>query len=159
MVENWTQSAFALLQQEHTDGEVASRLISAGCLPAVAEKLVAFIPLACGRTVLEDLGVKLSGSYRGMDQAGIVGGPQELASDPQWNAVAQFIAAQKSAGPDAVGLVAARSAEFDAVNKAMLNGSKPSNLVGSDPILLFLDPGSPSQIPKKPWWAFWRRRI
>ena len=158
MAKDWIQTAFALFQQELTDGQVVSRLTSAGCSPAVAEKLVAFIPLACGRALLEGTGVKLSETFRCMGDDKAVGEPESLSSDPHWNVIEKFIAAQKKTKPEAVGLVGVRSAEFDAVNNALLNGSVLADLVGADPIFLFVNPSIPSKTPGAPWWAFWRRK-
>ena len=157
----WIEAAFDLLQQPLAESDIADRLTRTGCSQAIAEKLLAFLPLACGRALLANTGVQSSEMFRGMSEDGTVGGPQPLSADPYWSAITTFVAAQRMAKPEAVRVVGTRSAEFDAISKALANGSKLADLVGSDPIFLFVAPSvapnKPRAEPATPWWAFWRR--
>ena len=151
-------AAFDLLQQPLTDREIVDRLLGAACSRLEAEKLVAFVPTACGRVLLSEMGVSFPDTYTGMREDGSVGEPQRLSSDPDWNAIQRFVTAQKAANLGAIRLVGTRSAEFDAANKAIQKGSSPADLVGSGPVFLFIEPSPQSQYPRTPWWAFWRRQ-
>jgi hypothetical protein len=155
-MQEWITRTFDLLCQDLQDGEVANHLKSAGCSPIIAEKIVAFLPLACGRAILAGTGVSFSAAFRCMGEDGTLSEPQSLSSEPLWSMIQEFIATQRTAKPDGFSLVARRSAEFDAVNKAALNGSKLADLVGSDPIFLFVEPTIEPKNKKVPWWAFWR---
>lgn len=154
---NWTETVFRLLQEQLADGDVVSRAVSAGCPQAIAETLVAFLPLACGRVLLDGTGVVVSRKYRVMSPCGEVGEPRSLAADPHWIAIMNFVERQRVQAPAAVRVVGMRSAEFDAVNKAALNGSKLTDLVCADPIFLVMQTSVRSRDLQRPWWAFWRR--
>src|SRR6266480_7815255 len=117
MTNGWIRTAFDLLQQPLAEDDVANRLTAAGCPDAMAEKLLAFMPLACGRALLANTGVTFSETFRGMDKDGTVGGSQRLSADPHWNEIETFVAAQRTAKPEAVRVIGMRSAEFDAINK------------------------------------------
>jgi len=154
---HWIEKAYVLLQQDISDGDVAARLETTGCPPQLAEKLVAFLPLACGRLLLAGSGVVLSRSFRPMNRDGSVGGPRKLESDPCWLEIEAFLPRGSTVMREAIGIVGRRSAELDAANKAAARGSRLADLVGAEPIFLFVEPveDPPRQI--SPWWAFWRR--
>lgn len=157
MTQDWIRTAFDLLTHDLSDGEVAARLKTTRCPPQLAEKLVAFLPLACGRLLLAGTGVTLSPSFRTMNNDGSVGNPRELASDPCWQRIEAFLTEQKAVARDAIGIVGQRSAELGAVNKAAMRGSRLADLVGAEPIFLFLEPEEDPRGQPSPWWAFWRR--
>jgi hypothetical protein len=161
MADEWLQAAFDLLQQRLDDDEIVERLTSAGCPAVAAYKLVAFLPLCCGRALMANTGVTFSPMFRGARADGTVGGPQLLLADPYWNDVEPFVADQCRARFEAVRAIGMRSAEFRAVNKAAWAGSQLEDLVGADPVFAFIEP---EVVPKRsrsvraaPWWAFWRR--
>lgn len=154
---DWMDAAFDALQEPIADGEVVERLVSEGCTLALADKLVTLLPLACGRALLKGTGVSFSRSFRTMGVDGTIGDPHALRSEPHWRKVRSFVAARTASTPDAVAIVGRRSAEVDAVNKARMNGSRLSDLVGADPIFYFLQPGLAEKRRPRPWWAFWRR--
>jgi hypothetical protein len=157
MPPRWLKAAFDLLRQPLAESEVVDRLVATGCAEPAAEKLVAFLPLACGRALLSESGVTFSPMFRSMRADGTIGEPQRLSEAAHWNLITAFVAAQQVAEPAALRLVGIRSAEFDAINKAVANGSRMADLVGSDPIFLLLTSESAHEAPAKPWWAFWRR--
>ncbi len=154
---DWTSAALHLLAQDLVEDEVITRLVASGCPPDRAEKLVAFLPLACGRILLADMGITFSPTFRAVDRDGRVGAPQKLSADPEWKLAQSLIDTAKAERLAAHRTAGVRSAEFDAVNKALLNGSKPADLVGSDPIFLLSETSIVRDATKRPWWAFWRR--
>jgi hypothetical protein len=123
-----------------TDDEVFYRLRSAGVQEWLAERLVAFLPLAFGRRVLP--GVTLADTFIDGDAvvAGdsvdgdslgggpVVGGGTErlLASEPVFLAAA---AAAEIAGRDDIERIGLRSAEFHVVNQALHAGAQMTDLV------------------------------
>jgi hypothetical protein len=129
-MQDWIETAFDLLQQDLGEEGVITRLAEMGCSSARAEKLVCFLPLACGRTLLADSGITFSSAFRRLREDGTVGEPTPLAADADWVAIEQWLATHKKTRPDAVRVVGMQSAEFDAINKALFGGSKLSNLVG-----------------------------
>ena len=153
---NSVEAAFHLLQQDLGEEAVIARLAAMGCPMARAEKLVCFLPLACGRIVLADTGIAFSSAFRCMGDDGSMSEPRRLAADADWVAVERWLATNKNRHADAVRVVGMRSAEFDAINKALFGGSKLSDLVGSDPIFR-MTYQTPDERTKRPWWAFWGR--
>src|SRR5262245_47427110 len=156
-MQDWIETAFDLLQQELAEEDIITRLADMGCSKAKAEKLVCFLPLACGRASLADSGVSFSSLFRGMDENGTIGEPSPLAADMRWVAIERWLSSQQSVQQDAVRAVGSRSAEVDAVNKALLAGSNASNLVGSDAIFRFFYQTADAEGQRAPRWAFWRR--
>lgn len=154
---DWIRPAFDLLQQDLGEQGVITQLTAMGCPEAKAEKLVCFLPLACGRALLADHGIAFSAKFRRMDADGSIGEPIPLASDTDWIAIERWLGTRQALGRDAMRIVGTRSAEFDAVNKALSRGSKASNLVGADPIFRFDDQPAEPEGRKSPSWAFWRR--
>ncbi len=156
-MQDWIEAAFDLLQQDLGEDGVIARLAAMGCAKAKAEKLVCFLPLACGRASLADSGVRFSAAFRTMDENGTIGEPHPLAADADWVAIERWLGSQQSGRRDAIWNVGTQSAEFDAVNKALFAGSKASNLVGSDPIFRLADQTADAEGQGSPRWAFWRR--
>jgi hypothetical protein len=123
-----------------SDDEVFYRLRTAGVQEWLAERLVAFLPLAFGRRVLP--GVTLADTFIDGDSAdidgdsadgdsadsGSAGGGTErlLASEPVFLAAA---AAAEIAGRDDIERIGLRSAEFHVVNQALHAGAQMTDLV------------------------------
>jgi hypothetical protein len=139
MTHDWINHALNLLSLQFKESEVVSRLVSEGCDAAIAEKLVAFLPLACGRRVI--VGVSFPPLYRVMGEDHLVRGPFKLSSELWWRNVETFLDARGESMADAIDTVGRRSSEFDAVNKALAKGSRLSDLVAAEPIFFFVQPG------------------
>jgi hypothetical protein len=150
----WIEAVFNMLQQGEIDGSHIDQLSELGCPRATADKLLTLLPLACGRALLADTGVRFSPMYRCMSENGTAGEPASLSEDACWIAIDEWLATHKQSRWDAVRMVGTQSAEFDAINKALLNGSKLSDLAGSDPIFSW-----PNAEPRRSsLWSFWRKR-
>jgi hypothetical protein len=150
----WIEAVFNMLRQGEIHGSHIDQLSKLGCPRPTADKLLTFLPLACGRALLADTGVKFSPIYRCMNENGTVGEPSSLSEDSCWVAIDGWLNAYKERQWDSVRIVGTQSAEFDAINKALLNGSKLSDLAGSNPIFSW-----PNAEPRRrsPW-SFWRKR-
>jgi len=112
-------AAFLEGDEPPTDATVTARLEDRGVEPWLAERLVAFLPLAFGRRLLT--GVRLSDQF--------LDGPVEraLADEPVYAA-----AAARAATADRRELerIALRRSEVDAVNQALHRGSRMEDLEG-----------------------------
>ena len=89
------------------------------------------------RLIFRDSGARFSDSFRRM----LPGGTSQelpLSSEPVWNAALAFARAEVERGVSGKDLpaVAGRSAEFDAANKLLQQGSKLENLAFTSPVLL-----------------------
>jgi hypothetical protein len=157
---DWVGAAFELFKQQREDADVLDSLVAEGCSRALAEKLLVFLPHACGRALLADTGVALSDNFRCMRPDGTVGPPQRLASDSDWVAIQRYVTDRTLSDKESVAIIGMRSSEFDAVNQALHNGSQLKDLVTADPIFIFTDasglPDAIQETKPKPWWAFWR---
>ena len=157
---DWVGTAFELFKQQREDIDILRSLLSAGCPRDLAEKLLVFIPHACGRAILADTGIAFPKSYRCLQPDDTLGPQLWFASDADWVSIERAIAARQPAERDAIALIGMRSAEFDAINQALHNGSQLANLVPSEPIFIFTDAsglaGVAGKTKAKPWWAFWR---
>jgi hypothetical protein len=154
-MQHWVERTFKLFEQDRTEHEIADELVAAGCEVTTADKLVVFVPLACGRVSLADTGVSLSASFRPMGSDGRVGEPQSLLADPVWIAVQEYVGAQSKANSHSVEILALRGSEFEAFRKARSKGSAPANLVFSDPLILLTE-WNDAPMKKASWWQFWR---
>jgi hypothetical protein len=159
-MDNWISTAFELFKRGNSDADIFHQLLAAGCARSLAGRLLCFIPLSCGRMVLADLGIEFPEKYVCFQADGALGPARSLGSDRDWVAIDSFLTARKATETPAISIIGMRSAEFDAINKALLNGSKPENLVLSAPVFTFEDSenvtSASTTTKAKPWWAFWR---
>jgi hypothetical protein len=112
------------------DGELVEFLKAAG-VPA-AERVVAFLPIAYGRRLLDGL-VELPATF-------LVGGREHRLTDDPIYAAADHLACTEATKAD-VGAIGMRSAEVSVVNQALNAGSNPADLLLSPPILMVDNPG------------------
>lgn len=115
---------------EATDGQLFVLLTAAG-LPAT-DQLVAFLPIAYGRRLLEGL-VELPATFLAD------GREYRLADDPIY-AAADHLARTEATRAD-VSAIGLRSAEVSAVNQALNAGSNPADLLLSPPVVTLRGPG------------------
>src|SRR5437870_1422958 len=105
----WIETAFELFKQNTSDDETFHQLLATDCERRLAERLLCFIPLACGRIVLGDLGVEFPGEYASFQADGEIGPARSLRSDPDWIAIDSFLTARRQTEADAIALIGMRS--------------------------------------------------
>ncbi|HEX9200286.1 MAG TPA: hypothetical protein VF865_12055 [Acidobacteriaceae bacterium] len=110
---------------ELSDDETIAKLVTYGFDPQLAARLVAFVPMAYFRIMLENSGAQFSDDF----QQELPGGKVELralTSEPLWGASLEFARNDAKSGISAQQFlaVAGRSAEADAANQALNAGHK-----------------------------------
>lgn len=154
-----------------SEDEIVGALTEAGVPADVAERAYKFTQIACGRKLLEGMGITFSNEFLCFNRFGDVVESGRLDEEPYYRAAMEE-AVPENMGGDAFANFAATSAEFNAVNNALNSGSEASNLVMT-PAFLFLEPPTESGIvsahqviqlhlerikttnSRKPWWKFW----
>jgi hypothetical protein len=131
--------------------------------PAIANRLLEFMPLAFARVFLDGLGIEFSDYYIRFDSKTNRKVSKKLVDEPAYSeslAVASTLMAEQKAGDDFISVVS-RSSEFVAMNKALNDGSRPEDLVSSPPVLLWneetenrTDAAGHGQNKSK--WKFWK---
>jgi len=136
---------------KESDVEILSRLVEMGCERVMAARLVEFIPMAYCRVLLADSGVTFSDSFRRKLSDGSLSANRLLEEEPLWAEVLSFAKEERRAGVsgEALLVVAARSAEFDAVNQLANRGSRLEHLVMTPIIFQWPDDGPASEISPK----------
>lgn len=108
------------------DGEVVEALVGRGVSPALAGRIVAFLPMAFAQTALSGpTGATFGTTYVRRDEDGATT-EHALAEEPVF--VEALAAAQRDWGSAARSAVAGRSAELDAINAALHHGSRLEDL-------------------------------
>jgi uncharacterized protein DUF6348 len=124
---DWAIAAY-MSNPDASDADVAE-LLAGGFPRGLATRAVAFLPLAFGRRLLEGLTTVA-------DTFVLDGRELPLAAEPVF-LQARTRAAQASR--EQVQRIGLRSAEVNAVNKALQAGAKPGDLVLAPPLLLTID--------------------
>ena len=94
----------------------------------LAARLIEFIPMAYCRIVLSKSGVHFSETFRRVD-GDVLSPEQSLNSEPIWRDVWSYVSeAGAMQTRSEILKIAARSAEFSAVNQLLNNGSAPQNV-------------------------------
>jgi len=144
------------------DDVVVSELVAAGTTELDAERLIAFVPSACGRAVLSNLGAQFPEEYIVRDYVSGREAWGRLRDEPVFQAAQAFIRAQGVAS-EAVRRLAARSAEMNAAEE-LRRGDRADGVRFVEAVLLRLPVNSvrsPTRLssiagPKlKPWWRPW----
>jgi hypothetical protein len=123
----WAIAAY-MSNREASDADVAA-LLAEGFPRGLATRAVAFLPIAFGRRLLRGL-VQLTDTFI-IDER-----EARFDSEPMY-ALAQKLA--ESAGREQIERIGLRSAEVNAVNKALQAGHKPGDLEMSPPIFLTIE--------------------
>jgi hypothetical protein len=140
-----------------------------------ADRAFKFTQIACGRVFLNGMGIKFSPDYFCLDAWGNILDSGELSENTYFIAALQSI--PKSFSVNAFKWFAMTGAEFNAVNSALNNGSKPEDLTTASPILFMEFPTEEglqrsrqlitesitrlkesdvkNSARSKPWWRFW----
>lgn len=130
--EEQISKAVSLLRTARPLGDegVFRALVADNLDPRLAARLVELVPMAYGRFLLEKSGARFSEYFQRM----LPNGPSEerpLSSEPVWGAALAFARAEAKQGVSVQDflVVAGRSAEFQAANQLLNQGSKLENLV------------------------------
>lgn len=166
-------NVLASISPEFTEDDVYKALAEAGVPEDAAGRAYRFAQIACGRRVLDGMGIKFSDEYLCFDRNGDVTKSGSLRYEAHYVAATQLLTPERVGG-DVFGRLALMSAEVNAVNNALNAGSKPANLVMT-PACLFLEEPTDAGMtnvqkvmslhlmklradnppPPKPWWKFW----
>jgi|GEM_PF-1782772 len=143
-------------------------IVRAGVPPAVAAEVVAIMPIAFGRVVLDGMGIEFSPDYATPESAAEGRAAGSLVEQPMYVGAHMMASGMmgRQAGGDALVSTALWSSEFSAVNQALNAGSNPSDLVVGPPLITGLGGGSgpadsaaaatdPAGAGKRPWWRVW----
>lgn len=162
---------------EFTEDEVYTAMADAGIPAPVADRAYKFTQIAWGRVFLDGLGINFAPDYLCFNAAGEVIETGQLVEQPFF--MAAMAAARRRPQPVGLPRFAQMSADVNAVNSALNNGSKPEDLV-TGPSTLFMEAPTPAGLDrarrllsertsaaspssgsdmreptKKPWWRLW----
>lgn len=158
--------------------DVSDVLVNKGYHEDLVYWLDHFIPLAFGRIMLMDIGIRFPDTYFLAHEGGRLSGSLELIRNPAF-ARAHAMGWHFRASADyhnAFERAAVSSAEFNALNNALHKGSKPEELTAQPPLIpdisvnqedywrameLYLAQYQSKQemvrpTKKKAWWQFWK---
>ncbi len=140
------------------DEAIADSLTRSGLEQFRAFELLIWVPMAFGRAVLEGPDFRLPGTFRSMSPEGQKMTRRRLADEPVYveaRRIATEVGREKFSKNTFLA-IAGRSAEFKAVNDALLHGSELKNLQPAEPVISFPDqPSKPETNTSRSWWKFW----
>lgn len=131
-----------LIARSETRANIEQSLVLRGCDAANAELLLDYLPAACGRAFLRQIGVRPSDTYRRPNEDGSWGPPTVFADDSLWREVETFVEALRL-DPERrkkFGAVARLSAEVDAINNAVNSGKSLADMAGASFASVFVTP-------------------
>lgn len=156
---------------EFSEHEIYQAMGTAGVPEPIADRAYKFTQIAWGRVFLDGMGVRSPPDFLCFNAEGDVAESGQLAEEPYFVAAMQ-LAKQHSQSPGFIRL-ALMSADVNAVNSLLNQGSKPENLATSR-AAFFLEPPTAVGMEKasrtlsqqfastktpakrnKPWWRFW----
>jgi hypothetical protein len=144
-VDDLISTAVAAMRRFPSLGDVKlyRMLVADGLKAALAARLVEFLPMAYCRLLLKDSGVRFPNTFQRRQARGKSSSERLLSSEPVWNAVIAFARDEAARGisPDDLLAVAGRSAEFQAVNQLLNNGSQLRNIALTPTVLMWRDEG------------------
>jgi hypothetical protein len=133
--------AVSILRSSPTlsDDELLRILVEDGIDRVSAACLIRFLPMAYCRLILGASGARFSDTLRRILPDGRISSERLLSSEPLWTAATAFASVELEQGVAAADLLvlAARSAEFDAANQLLNQGSLLKNLAFGPPLLLW----------------------
>ncbi|HEX8365440.1 MAG TPA: hypothetical protein VF603_09175 [Allosphingosinicella sp.] len=150
-------AAIIARSQDLSDEEQAERLVAAGFEESVAYRLVAFLPSAFARPVLEEFGLMDFGGGSVVGEDGAVVGFW-LEDQPEYVAALALAREHRRIGimPHEIYVAIVNgTSEIDAISNALNDGVKV------DGGLIAIALNSPAHarhvVPRRPLWRFWRR--
>jgi hypothetical protein len=133
--------AVALLRSRTDLGDVAiyRELARHGVERPIAARLVEFLPMVYCRLIFLKPGLRFPETYRRALSDGTYSPSVSLSGDTLWNEAKKFAEAEIKSGVNGQSLlaIAGRSAEFDAANKMLNNGSKLEDIEFTETVLLW----------------------
>ena len=125
------------------DVEIYGMLVADGLKPAVAARLVEFLPMAYCRLLLKDSGVRFPNTFQRKQANGKISSERLLSSEPVWKAAIAFARDESERGISRGDLlaVAARSAEFQVVNQMLNQGSNLRDIALTPALLMWQEAG------------------
>jgi hypothetical protein len=125
------------------DADIHRMLVADGLKPAVAARLVEFLPMAYCRLLFESSGVRFSVTFQRRFPDGQISEERLLSSEPVWNESLEFVRRELKSDVSSADLlaVAARSSEFDAINQLSNGGSDLGNVVLTPTLLMWPEGG------------------
>jgi hypothetical protein len=111
-----------------------------GCDTSLAATLADYLPCACGRAFLRELGMKPLDTYRRELADGTLSNPMRFSDDPTWLEVERFVEhiRRHPEWRKRFSLAAQHSAEVDAMNRALNAGETLETLGGATQATVFL---------------------
>jgi hypothetical protein len=153
-IETAVTAAIRLLAEGEADNFIIVLLEAEGVTTPVAERALAFVPLAFGRTLLSGMGITFAEECLMAHGGSTVTLP--LKTIPVYQAA--LAAAQRAQNAAELSPVALRSSEVTAVNNALNNGSQPQDLILGPPALTRVEATdeeiTAAKKPKRSWWPF-----
>ncbi len=155
-----------------SEDEIYALMDSAGVPSSVADRAYKFAQIACGRMLLNDLGIRFSKEYFCFDSNGAIIESGEISNEPYFVAAQRIVTPTRMVEPsfNRFGLM---SADAHAIFQLLNRGSRPENLITS-PSFIFLEPPTEAGLqnaqqeiakqmegirrnnpPPRPWWKFW----
>jgi len=115
------------------DFDLEKFFLERGCTVELADLLSDYIPSACGRAFLRELGISVSDYYQRRLNDGSFGQQQRYDSHPLWSVIENYVEKIRvnSETRKQFSLLAKQSAELDAVNHAANAGQSLDDLKGS----------------------------
>jgi hypothetical protein len=154
-IETAVAAAIRLLAEEEADNFTVILMEAEGVTAPVAERALAFVPLAFGRLLLSGMGITFAEECLMAHGGSTVTLP--LKAIPVYQAA--LAAAQRTQSAAEFSPVALRSSEVAAVNNALNHGSQPHDLILGPPALTRVEAteeeiAAAAKKPKRSWWPF-----
>jgi hypothetical protein len=144
--------------------ETRAALEAAGIPADLAAEVVDFLPIALARALLDGTGVRFADHYVRQTALGRVIGTKPLADEPVFREGLSIACEVSAHGGGAFLAVAARSAEYQAVSRALDGGARAEDLECHPPVMIaghddrrtFNDTSGGRQRGDGAWWQVWK---
>lgn len=160
MVHELVQLAVTLFQQNQDaeDEYICELLDQSGVDKTQSDDLVTFVPLGFCRALFDGSGMHLPPNYTFINPITNEQASFPLADQPIFQEAYRVAECWAADDLDEALFfaVAARSAEFKAINKALEAGARPNLIILGEPV--FSDKNWRPSAARQPWWRFWRKR-
>jgi hypothetical protein len=137
------------------DEQIEESLLEQNINAMLAEQLIAFVPLAFGRVLLEQDGPRFQPTYTLENLVDRSTTHLPLRDQPLYKA-AYKVASEWRGSREEFWAIAGRSPEVKAINSALQDGAELQNLILSEPMVFTQHVATMS--PRPAWWQFWKQR-